>query len=799
MAAFAEHDELLFGEDARALYARTPDVVVPYLFAFAAVAAEERHRGQHGDTNNAGGDNGPHCEEGKPPTGMRHCLEEAARRHYKGYCPLVCNEKSESHQLCFASPRQDETDDNADGKCGFLAAEDMLVEFFNHVKKHTVDGACGLTPTAAQSPILEEAPQQEQRPKIVLTVVVPRHLFPTSLIEQGESAPEEDGKDKKKSNSTAVRRRDAVQWVKDAIISSHFGAVAEHVSVLFSDEAAVLAMDAVLCRPHSTHPMAGRYFLLPPSAVATTQAAGEEGKGISATPWPSARVLVVIWGALGVSLTRLRLEAGCVVDEPRPLFLRATQTAATAQSVESCCIATTPCGGGDAVDLALRDRLATTFAQQQRRVLGYQSLSDFPSRAQRRLLLAAEEKKVALSKAAQVPVEIEALAEGVDLRDAVTFSRVRVDAALRGEWKILEAFEKVLREFIELMQNEEEEEESGVIDAVVLSGGMLQMPCVAQSLRHLFTQCSVAPGDGRRCFAHNLVIMEAGTSTTVVGDGNSGAVETVANSNTVGAEELVSIGGCLHSYHLSLAALQEREHGRRDRAAGGKKNKTKKALSRKQQERAEGTRRVWRALTYCSNNDDNDDDGDDEETQWNEVVVLQRPILLYTHSSIEALSSAIAQQKEQEEEDAPFQIPAEALSVLFAAQTPLPARVVVPLVGEKQEPFVFYLFTEAQKRQQQQVRSGSDGEENVLRSVVPLSDTGVTLPLPEGGQDPKKWKRCIVFTLRADGNREPRSVEKKDAAVGMQLEAQLVRVAAHAPLPNVLKPTNVLESVAVDL
>ncbi|KAF5225731.1 hypothetical protein ECC02_001047 [Trypanosoma cruzi] len=787
MAAFAGNEEILFGEDARALYARAPEVVVPYLFAFAAVA--ERHQEQQRRCN-MGGDSekGNNDDAEKSALALKREIEEAAGKQFKGSCPLLTGEGDEAQKPGFCLPNRG---DEVGEKNGFISAEDMLVGFFNHIKKHTVDGACGLTATAENVSTQEETPQQAKHPEIILTIVVPRYLFQGAVTLNNSQQEEES------SGSQDAGRRDAIQWLRNAILKSHLGAVAMHVSVLFSDEAALLAMDAVSCRPHQSHPMANRYFLLPSSASASPMAAIN---GAVASSWPYSRVLVVKWGSLGVSFTRLCLEGGCLVDEPRTVFLRASQKAVNSPGAEFG-FAATSCGGGDAVNLALRESLATTFAQKQRRVLGYQSLSDFPARAQRRLLLITEEKKVALSKAAQVPVEVEALAEGIDMRDTVTFSRVRVDAALRGEWGFIESFERVLVEYLHLL----EQKEDGAIDAVVLCGGMLNMPCIAQSLRNIFTQHANMPREGRRLFARNLVIMEAGKSTTLVVDGSKDSgtsfSQSVSNKIIFGAEELPCVGGCLHSYHLALGALQEQEHGYRDDTKSRKKGKRKMFIGRKRQERAEGSRRVWLALTFG-------DAGKHSagNQRCNEVVMLQNSIFLYTESNLNALRSAVALQKEK---NAPLRLPKAALSLLFAAHTLLPARVFLPVTGERGDPFVLYLFmgfqgtTQQQQQQQQQKQErGASDEENALFHVAPLSDAGVTLPAVEEEEEQEqggKWRNCIVFTLREREKSETESSGCEGKTVPLQLVLQLARVATHAFEPPVLGPDDVQTSVTLDL
>ncbi|EKF31345.1 hypothetical protein MOQ_004822 [Trypanosoma cruzi marinkellei] len=788
MAAFAGNEEVLFGEDARALYARTPEVVVPYLFAFAAVA--ERHQKQQRRCNMSGDSEKENSDDAEKVALTLKCeIEEAAGKQFKGSCPLLTGEGDEAQRPGFCLPSWG---DELDEKNGFISAEDVLVGFFNHIKRHTVDGACGLTSTAENFSTQEETSQQAKQPEIILAVVVPRYLFHGAV--PLDNSPQEE----ESIGSQDAGRRDAIQWLRNTILKSHLGAVAMHVSVLFSDEAALLAMDAVSCRPHPSHPMADRYFLLPSSASASSTAAID---GAVASSWPYSRVLVVKWGSLGVSLTRLCLEGGCLVDEPRPVFLRASQKVVNSQGAEFG-FAATSCGGGDAVNLALRECLAQTFAQKQRRVLGYQSLSDFPARAQRRLLLVTEEKKVALSKAAQVPVEVEALAEGIDMHDTVTFSRVRVDAALRGEWGFIESFEKVLVEYLHLL----EQKEDGVIDAVVLCGGMLNMPCIAQSLRNIFTQHANVPREGRRLFARNLVIMEAGKSTTLVVDGSKGSgissSQSVSNRITFGAEELPCVGGCLHSYHLALGALQEREHGYRDDAKSRKNGKRRVYMGRKKQERVEGSRRVWLALTFGDAGKHNAGN-----QRCNEVVVLQNSIFLYTDSNPNALRSAVAIQKEK---NAPLQLPKAALSVLFAAHTLLPARVIVPVTGEGRDPFVLYLFMGSESNtqqhhqqllQQKQKREASD-EENAFFNVAPLSDAGVTLPAVEEEEEKEQggnWRNCIVFTLREREKSDTESAGCEAKTVSLQLVLQLARVATHASEPPVLGPDNVQAIVTLDL
>ncbi|SCU66538.1 Hsp70 protein, putative [Trypanosoma equiperdum] len=814
MAAFAENNEVLFGEDARALYARAPQVVVPYLFAFAAVANEYQRRGSgvfRNDENNDGSDDIPLDQ---PLTNLlQRDVEAAAKLHYKGHCPFQREDGSDILRFGFRPPH--EGDDDDDGSAAkeqtLLPADEMMVMFFDHIKRHTIDGACGLVATAADSDQEKSTQSDDQEARVVLTVVVPRHLFPEAAAPDVETdspkgansdSAEEGGTDSDGKDTPFFRRCSSLQWVRNAVGRSHLGSVAAHISVIFADEAVLLGMDTLPCRPHQSHRMAGHHFLLPPTVVESTK---------PAPAWPSARVLVVDWGALGVSLTAHRLEGGCLLSEMRSRFLRASQTAPTGHNTrgKTYYLASNICGGGVAVDLALRDCLAKNFIQTQRRVLGYQSFADFPARAQRRLLMAVEEKKLALSKAAQVPVEIEALAEGVDLRDNVTFSRTRVNASLRGEWGVLDGFEKVLREYLQETPGDKDKEE--LINVVVLCGGMLQIPFVAQSLRQLFVQYASVTSSNRLQFSRDLVVMEAGACTTMCVEGNgdsagSGSARvphTVEGTGSIGAEELACVGGCLHSYHIALAVIKKREV-----RLGGQKEGSKNvrvghkgatpALSWRKQRRAEEANRVWHALTRGAV----DSSKQAVDSTSGELLILQRPVFLLLHSGVEELRLALSQQ--QGPNDSCFHLPSSVLTVLFAAHTALPARVLVPLQEGKRGPIVLYLFTEEEKQK------NGDAIADGLVSLSPLTDKGLVLGGPTDGGEHKYY---VVFTLRPSnaGNRGDLDGEEVGSVNGrvrisgvstakfMNLAVQLVRTTSEAAEPQVVMSSNLQASVMVDL
>ncbi|KAH8611728.1 putative Hsp70 protein [Trypanosoma vivax] len=797
MAAFAEHNELLFGEDARSLYTRTPHVVVPYVLGFAAVA--HQHRVQHSLRSCAKNEKSDSdgAVEVKLYDVIHRGIEASAKLHYKGHCPLV-EDVAAQGQLGFRVTHDDGTDTAA--ATHFFEADQMLVRFFDHVKRHTVDAACGLVTVESagteSAPTRNDSQADDGQPRIVLTVVVPRHLFPETTVARQYAKTEADGSGPENGGScfdgasNTFRRVDELQWLRDAVNKSHLGSVTADVSIIFSDEAALLGMDALASYTQPPHPMAGRYFLLPPSAM------GDCGE---TSAWSLANVLVVDWGALGVSFSCLRLEGGCLVGQPCPDFMRSSPI----PGITSCTarynfLASTQCGGGDAVNVALRDCLATAFMQQQRRALGYTSLSDFPPRAQRRLLLAAEEKKIVLSRAAQVPVEIEALAEGIDLRDNTTLSCSRVSAAMRGEWGFFAAFEKALQEYL---KQRKERGINGVeeqINVVLLCGGMFRLPFVAQTVRKVFVQYASALNESHSQFARDLVIMESGALTTVFrggGDESQDMCEpqTVENNMSVGAEEIFCFGGCLHSLHLALITLEWQSFGARNYTGSLRKGDAKKkaaSLSWQKQRRLEEVCSTWRAFMPLSN----EINKEISEKKHNGLLALRCAIFLYTQATLDELHRALGM--EGRREDDPVKLPRSALITLFPTYCVIPARAVMPLGSGRPGSLALYVFS---ANESCCVATEEEGEAPL--SVVPVNGTPVILTA--SACEDAGITYYIVFTLspmKSSNNSNGVFINPSDNSGScLQMHVQLVRVTAGAQPPFVVRPGMVETSATIEL
>lgn len=100
------------------------------------------------------------------------------------------------------------------------------------------------------------------------------------------------------------------------------------------------------------------------------------------------------------------------------------------------------------------------------------------ARAMRKLLIASEGCKKILSTATTTSVELEAFCEGIDLKEAM--SRMKLDMFIRDKG-LPSSFDALLDELLE------ESAEEGLefpIDALILCGGALKVPLLAQHVKH---------------------------------------------------------------------------------------------------------------------------------------------------------------------------------------------------------------------------------------------------------------------------------------------------------------------------
>lgn len=316
----------------------------------------------------------------------------------------------------------------------FISAEDLFVLFLSYLKAHVIDGACNLNSggngnnavtgvgSAGQVSSSSSASAAATRRRcIVLTLVVPRHLFPRALLRRG-----------------AASRRAALRWLHAAVYQSTLKESLAHVSIVFSDEAALSAWDdghtsGSLTLPRtravmtdsfnesvaqSTHGTCDKATAeVRDSQTHTHTKAHASSPSSSSSPvnasvrCENGNVLVMDWGAQSVSLSLLRVRGGALVvdaemarsaahrinaDEPSVGTSEETGLAQQQQQQQQrlllrprppsfLCAAALPCNsadldvwpsyfarsiggvGGDAMDTALAERIAAGFVAQHRR------------------------------------------------------------------------------------------------------------------------------------------------------------------------------------------------------------------------------------------------------------------------------------------------------------------------------------------------------------------------------------------------------------------------------------------------
>lgn len=726
VAALMEQ-EVLFAENALHQYARQPQKVVPYLFSFAAAAASIA------DAHQAPADG-----EEEPTSDLLQVVEAAVRQKYRGHCGMTVS-TSGKRRLGF------EYTSEASGEPAesFIAAEDLFIRFLNYVKEHSIDGACGLATTSGGGASDGNAASPSAT-KLFLTLVVPRYAFPDAA-----------------DSTHNGHRGSTVEWLREAVQASHLGAVVTNTTVMFSDEAAIMAYDGAALERRI------------PRFLGTA----------------THNILVVDWGVHSLSLSLLCSRGGVLVCPPKqhnvPFRCFTKGSGAGSEGY----FGVGGFSGGDALDLALAERVAAQYITQQRRLFANtvrnftplmrlnQALPSMgsadhpatqliqeaiPARAMRRLALLMAEKKVSLNtnpQASSVSVEVEAFFEGMDLMDTQTLNKNKLDNAIRSEWGLVDMFNKALRAFAE---NYDAFWTEGFVDAVLLAGGMCQMT----SLTKLLAAAITSP-EQRRYFNANVRVLDS----SVMGNG-------------VCADELFTVGGCHLSYQVAEAFTAQRlAKSRQVRKGAGKLRAAVVA------ETTAVAASVWDALTKDDDDDDEDEGSDAGSLKAVEAEAAHTGLFLaknvYLYVGDKALLTAASAQT----------VARTSLQVLLARSSPLPTRVCIPWTPASADAkVVLYLFTDA---------AAATSEEGETAEVRPVSATGVTVAASaaavSGGSSSAATALFIVVTAQAKWN------EKLEREV--QVSVQLVRApageaggsAAAAVLPAVITPGNVCSTTELTL
>ncbi|GET91348.1 hypothetical protein, conserved [Leishmania tarentolae] len=703
VAALAEQ-EFLFGENALHQYSRQPQKVVPYLFTYAAAAASIA------DAHHVLGTETEHAAEREETTSdLLRVVEAAANQKYKGHCRLT-QASSDTRQLGF----QYTSESNGEVVEKFISAEDLFIRFLNHVKEHSIDGACGLTTTTGG----ENATPSST--KLFLTLVVPRYAFPSA------------------ANSAHFGHRGSTgEWLREAVQSSHLGAVVLNTSVVFSDEAVLTAYDAATQEQRV------------PRLLSTT---------------PS-NVLVVDWGAHGLCLSLLCSRGGILVCPPKYHNIPYCCFTKGSSAVSDVYFAVGTGSGGDALDVALAERVAAQYMTQQRRLFGSLSRNfnallrlnhvlptigsaehpatqllheAIPSRAMRRLVLLMAEKKVSLNtnpQATSVSVEVEAFYEGIDLVDTQTLTKNKLESAIRSEWGLVDMFVKAVRAFADKYRDTWTE---GLVDTVLLAGGMCQMT----SLTKLLAAFIQSPQQ-RSLFTAAVRVLDS----SLMGNG-------------VCADELLSVGGCHHSCCVAECYQTQRlATSRRSRKSAGKLHAAVAAQA------ADMATSVWDALTKDADDESSDGEEDTQELMGDTHlgVFLAGNVYLYVGDPT-ALTCSATQQ-----------LPRASLRVLLPHSAALPCRVAIPWSPSSPEArTVLYLFTDAHES----LSTDSAGD---LVEVRPVNRGGLILNAAaavasSGALD----SLCITFTAQAKWN----EVSEREVQVNVQLLR--VRSAAGADIASLV-------------
>jgi hypothetical protein len=564
-------------------------------------------------------------------------------------------------------------------------------------------------------------------------LVVPRYAFPDAA-----------------DSTHTGHRSNTVEWLKEAVQASHLGAVVTHTAVMFSDEAAVMAYDGAAVERH-----------IPRFLGTATQ-----------------NMLVVDWGVHSLSLSLLCSRGGVLVcplnqhNVPYRCFTKGSGAGSGGY------FAVGGFSGGDAVDLALAERVAAQYILQQRRlfastVRNFNALmrlnhalpsvgssehpatqviqEAIPARAMRRLALLMAEKKASLNtnpQASSVSVEVEAFYEGMDLMDNQTLSKNKLDNAIRSEWGLVDMFNKAVRDFAKRYAETWTE---GFVDAVLLAGGMCQMT----SLTKLLAAAITSP-EQRHLFSPKVRVLDS----SVMGNG-------------VCADELFCVGGCHLSYRAAEAfAAQRLAKSRQPHKGTGKFRAAVAAQA------VEVATSVWEALTKDDDDSEDDEDSSDAGSQkpaagdaLHSGLFLTKNVYLYT-GDVAALTGAAVQT-----------LARSSLSVLLASASALPSRVCIPWKPTSPEAkVVLYLFTDASSGA---VASNAEGEVVAVRAAYLKGLTLTAAPALNGDNGPAAF--FVVVTAQAKWN------ENSEREV--QISVQLVRAppgeARSGTPPLVITPGNV--------
>ncbi|XQJ29550.1 hypothetical protein NXY56_005609 [Leishmania guyanensis] len=692
VAALMEQ-ELLFGDNALHQYSRQPQKVVPYLFAYAAAAAsiadaQHLREAEADDTT----------EPEVVTSDLLQVIEAASKQKYQGHCRLT-QAASGKRRLGFEYT----SGSDGDPVASFISAEDLFIGFLNHIKEHSVDGVCGLTTTTGSG----DAASSTTR--LFLTLVVPRYALPGTA-----------------GCAHVDHRGRTVEWLKEAVQSSHLSSVVLSTSVVFSDEAVVAAYDA----------------------------ATEERRVPRLLSTAPHNMLVVDWGAHSLCLSLLCSRGGTLVCPPRHHSVPYRCFTKGSSAVGEGYFAVGTCSGGDALDVALAERVAAQYMTQQRRLFASPSRNFsallrlnhtlptigstehpatqllhevIPPRSMRRLALLIAEKKVSLNtnpQATSVAVEAEAFYEGMDLMDTQTMTKNKLENAIRSEWGLVDMFNNALQAFSEKYKDTWAE---GSVDTVLLAGGMCQMA----SLTKVLAASIQSPGQ-RSLFAAGVRVLDS----SLMGNG-------------VCADELPSVGGCQQSCLVAESYRRKRSAlSQQSRKGAGKLQAAVAAQV------AETATSVWEALTK----DSDDDDSSGEEAIQGEFMndpysglFLARNVYLYVGDAA-ALTSAATQQ-----------LPYASLRVLLAHSAALPCRVALPWSpGSTEARVVLYLFTDAHD-------TPSTVPAGDLVEVRPVNCSGVVLSAATAvARDGTLSPLCLIVTAQAKWNEVSERV--------VQVSMQLVRV-----------------------
>lgn len=758
VAAALTAQEVLFSENAIHAFVRQPQTVVPCVFSYAAVAAATSDASQANDK-----------AARQLADRLRETVDDGANTKYRGHCAL--EERAVSDGIRRHGFAYEVSEPSGNSVEAFVSAEDLLIQFLNYVKEHSIDGACGLS-SSDTADAGKEKVKKAVKKTLLLTIVAPRSAFPSV------AAASEAGSQR--------RRADAVEWLTDAVRASSLGDVVLQTTVLFSDEAALMAFDSAPRSQGRPQP----YFLFP-SGV--SPAAPDGGCDETPEPIDCANVLVADWGAQALSFSFLKTSGGLLVQPKGGVpYMRCTTiegggggggVAATLPSPGQCyySAASSACSGGDALDIYLAEKLAANYVVTNRRM--FQSLVPnmrplqelvnpsgsasgivaaarearhvlsevIPARTLRKLRLLTEEKKIALNtnpQASHVAVEMEAFYEGMDLMDNRSFSRMKFEAAVLGERPSVEHFVASLAEFV---RRHRSAIKACKINYALLTGGMFQVPCILQGVRRALEHPSNADVQS--------ALLDGGASVTVL--------DASAIGGGVAADELFSVGGCLYSYHLARLV-----DAKSDVAASLAKRQKKRTAAAKVQaemlrQRQRTLEAVWSAVT-ASESDSSDDDGasgpdgrdsnnrveadvtDNHAETAEHAFFLKHNVYLYTGED----SAVIDRSSSSCSPLGSVALPRSRLVALAKRGSALPTRVacLVPAADATDElgdDAVLYLFTDAA------IDDGVTGQESDTAAVISLVDEGIRVPRASLSP-PEEGAAFVVFTIHTEVEEEDR-------------------------------------------